>query len=71
MLPHPLNLKNKYFCQNFLISTAEWLMWSHGEYPLFTAAIIIDKFREQSGHGGTVGLSSQFLPSSVEFGKFI
>ena len=33
-------------------------LWaSHGEYPLFTAAIIIDKFREQSGHGGTVSLS--------------
>ena len=69
MLPHPLNLKNKYFCQNFLISTAEWLMWFTsistlliygllmGGYPLFTAAIIIDKFREQSGHGGTVSLS--------------
>ena len=27
MLPLPVYPKNKYFCQNFLISTAEWLMW--------------------------------------------
>ena len=59
MLRHPLNLKNKYFLSELSNIYSRMVnvvhqhihpptLWaSHGEYPLFTAAIIIDKFREQ------------------------